>query len=113
MIASRTSRGQYPPVRKINSGERATLRRSPERTAQNMTKVLNLQDHILNQARKSGATVTVFLMNGFQMHGTVAGFDSFTVVLETDGKQQLIYKHAISTVVSPKSVPLPLGEEAG
>jgi len=45
-------------------------------------------------------------MNGFQMHGVVRGFDGFTVVLESEGKQQLIYKHAISTVVTPKAVEL-------
>ena len=48
----------------------------------------------------------MFLMNGFQLHGIVRGFDGFTVVLESDGKQQLIYKHAISTVVPPKAVEL-------
>ena len=53
----------------------------------------------MNQARKQGISLTVFLVNGFQLRGTVSGFDSFTVILETDGKQQLIYKHAISTVV--------------
>ena len=64
-----------------------------------MLKVQNLQDVFLNQARKKAVPLTVFLMNGFQMRGTVAGFDSFTVVLESEGKQQLIYKHAISTIV--------------
>ena len=54
--------------------------------------------------------LTVFLMNGFQMRGTVVGFDSFTVVLESDGKQQLIYKHAISTIVPLRR--LGLQEEA-
>ena len=69
-----------------------------------MSKIVNLQDIFLNQARKTGMQVTVFLMNGFQMRGIVRGFDSFTVVLETDGKQQLIYKHAISTLVPSQSV---------
>ena len=64
----------------------------------------NYQDVFLNQARKDRTTLTVFLMNGFQMRGIVRGFDSFTVVLETDGKQQLIYKHAISTLVPSQSV---------
>ena len=71
-----------------------------------MQKVQNLQDLFLNQARRERSQITMFLMNGFQMHGIVRGFDSFTVVLESDGKQQLIYKHAISTVVPPKPVPL-------
>ena len=71
-----------------------------------MQKVQNLQDLFLNQARRDRSLITMFLMNGFQLHGIVRGFDSFTVVLESDGKQQLIYKHAISTVVPPRPVPL-------
>ena len=71
-----------------------------------MQKTQNLQDLFLNQARRDRSTVTVFLMNGVQLHGTVKGFDSFTVVLDSDGKQQLIYKHAISTIVPPRPIPL-------
>ena len=71
-----------------------------------MQKTQNLQDLFLNQARRDRSTVTVFLMNGFQLHGTVKCFDSFTVVLDSDGKQQLIYKHAISTIVPPRPIPL-------
>lgn len=63
-----------------------------------MEKTLNLQDTFLNQARKKNIPVTVFLMNGYQLRGLVKGFDNFTVVLDSQGKQQLIYKHAISTV---------------
>lgn len=73
-----------------------------------MQKTQNLQDIFLNQVRKDKTVVTMFLMNGFQMHGTVKGFDGFTVILDTDGKQQLIYKHAISTVVPPRPVELEL-----
>ncbi len=69
-----------------------------------MQKTQNLQDLFLNQARRDRQIVTLFLMNGFQMRGVIRGFDSFTVVLETDGKQQLIYKHAISTVVPARPV---------
>ena len=75
-----------------------------------MQKTQNLQDLFLNQARRERSQITMFLMNGFKLHGIVSGFDNFTVVLESDGKQQLIYKHAISTVVPPKPVPLD-GEE--
>lgn len=71
-----------------------------------MQKMQNLQDIFLNQVRREKTVVTMFLMNGFQMHGIVRGFDGFTVVLETDGKQQLIYKHAISTVVPPRPIEL-------
>jgi host factor-I protein len=70
----------------------------------NMIKTLNLQDTFLNQARKIGMPVTIFLMNGFQLRGVVTGFDSFTVVLDSEGKQQLIYKHAISTIVPSRSI---------
>ena len=69
-----------------------------------MQKTQNLQDLFLNQTRRDRQVVTLFLMNGFQMRGVVRGFDNFTVVLETDGKQQLIYKHAISTLVPGKTV---------
>jgi len=71
-----------------------------------MQKVQNLQDLFLNQARRERSTITMFLMNGFQLHGIVRGFDSFTVVLDSDGKQQLIYKHAISTIVPSRPVAL-------
>ena len=71
-----------------------------------MTKNINLQDVFLNQARKDHIPVTVFLTNGFQFKGMVRGFDSFTVILETDGKQQLVYKHAVSTVIPQKPINL-------
>ena len=59
---------------------------------------INLQDAFLNLVRKEKIPVTIFLVNGFQIKGVVKGFDNFTVIVETDGKQQLVYKHAISTV---------------
>ena len=71
-----------------------------------MQKAQNLQDLFLNQARRERSVITMFLMNGFQLHGVVRGFDNFTVVLDSDGKQQLIYKHAISTVVPPRPISL-------
>lgn len=69
-----------------------------------MQKPLNLQETFLNQVRKAKLPVTIFLVNGFQLKGLVSGFDSFTVVLDSEGKQQLIYKHAISTIVPVKAV---------
>jgi host factor-I protein len=69
---------------------------------------INIQDQFLNQLRKDNAFVTVYLLNGFQLRGIVKGFDNFTVLLESDGKQQLIYKHAISTFVPQKNVHLEL-----
>ena len=66
----------------------------------------NLQEIFLTQARRERRMVTMFLMNGFQMRGYVTGFDAFTVVLTSDGKQQIIYKHAISTIVPERPIPL-------
>ena len=66
----------------------------------------NLQEIFLTRARKQNVPVTVFLVNGFQLRGTVTGFDNFTVVLDTDGKQQVIYKHAISTIVPQHAISL-------
>jgi len=65
---------------------------------------LNLQDAFLNQVRKENVGVTIFLINGFQLKGLVKGFDNFTVILESEGKQHMIYKHAISTIVPQKPV---------
>ncbi len=65
---------------------------------------INLQDVFLNQVRKEHIAVTIYLTNGFQLKGMVKGFDNFTVVLDTDGKQQLVYKHAISTISPMKTV---------
>jgi host factor-I protein len=73
-----------------------------------LKQTINIQDQFLNQLRKDNAFVTVFLLNGFQLRGLVKGFDNFTVLLESDGKQQLIYKHAISTFVPQKNVQLDL-----
>ena len=71
-----------------------------------MQKTNNLQEIFLTQARKQNVPVTIFLMNGFQLRGNVTGFDSFTVILNTDGKQQVIYKHAISTIVPLRAISL-------
>ncbi len=71
-----------------------------------MSKAINLQDVLLNQLRKDKIAITVFLTNGFQLKGIIKGFDNFVVMLESDGKQQMIYKHAISTLVPSKMVNL-------
>lgn len=76
-----------------------------------MSKTMNLQDAFLASARRAETPVTVFLMNGFQMRGIITGFDAFTVVLSTDGRQNLIYKHAISTISPLKTVDLSEWEE--
>lgn len=66
--------------------------------------VNNLQDVFLNQARKNRIPVTIHLVNGFQLKGFVKGFDNFTIILDNDGKQTMIYKHAVSTVTPLKAV---------
>jgi len=67
-----------------------------------MSESINLQDAILKEVRRDRVPVTLFLMNGFQLRGVITGFDSFVVVLVSDGKQQMIYKHAISTLAPMK-----------
>ena len=67
-----------------------------------MSDQLTLQDAILSEVRRDKVPVTLFLMNGFQLRGVITGFDSFVVVLLSEGKQQMIYKHAISTLAPMK-----------
>ena len=71
-----------------------------------MQKTINLQDGFLNGVRRDKTPLTVFLVNGFQLRGVVRGFDSFVVLLDSEGKQQMIYEHAISTMVPVKPVEL-------
>jgi len=67
-----------------------------------MSEAMNLQDAILKEVIRERVPLTLFLMNGFQLRGVITGFDSFVVVLVSDGKQQMIYKHAISTLAPMK-----------
>ena len=71
----------------------------------------NLQDQFLNAARKKKVALTFFLTNGFQFRATVKSFDSFTVLVDSDGKTQLVYKHAISTIVPMAPLELPADGE--
>ena len=73
-----------------------------------MQKTQNLQDAFLNYIRREQIPVTLFLMNGFQLRGVVRSFDSFVVLIDADGRQQMIYKHAISTVAPARPVSLEL-----
>ena len=73
--------------------------------------ILNLQDTFLNQVRKENMPVTVFLVNGYQLKGIVKGFDNFTIIMvDADGRQQLVYKHAVSTVQPSRAVSMTVGE---
>ena len=76
-----------------------------------MQKTNNLQEIFLTRIRKQGIPVTVFLVNGFQLRGVVTGFDCFVVVLDTEGRQQVVYKHAISTIAPLHAVSLMEAEE--
>ena len=74
-----------------------------------MQRTETYQDTFLNQARKERTPLTIFLVNGFQMRGIITGFDAFVIVLVSEGRQQMIYKHAVSTITP--SVPLRLNQE--
>ena len=71
-----------------------------------MQKTNNLQEIFLTRARKQNIPVTMFLVNGFQLRGTITGFDCFVVILDPEGRQQVIYKHAISTIAPLRPVEL-------
>jgi host factor-I protein len=69
----------------------------------------NIQDTFLNTARKDRANVTIYLLSGVKLTGRIRSFDKYSVILETNNQDQLIFKHAISTVVTSR----PHGHEAG
>ena len=71
----------------------------------------NLQDAFLNQLRKSKTSVTIFLINGVKLQGVITWFDNFCVLLRRDGQSQLVYKHAVSTIMPATSISLYDGEE--
>jgi len=71
----------------------------------------NLQDTFLNQVRKTKTPVTVFLMNGVKLQGIVTWFDNFCLLLKKDGISQMVYKHAVSTIMP--SQPITLAHEEG
>ncbi|MCY0876412.1 MAG: RNA chaperone Hfq [Firmicutes bacterium] len=75
-------------------------------------KLVNIQDNFLNQIRKDNIPVVVYLVNGFQIRGMVRAFDNYTVVIESEGKMQLIYKHAVSTFTPARNVRFDMGVTA-
>ncbi|HBS04173.1 MAG TPA: RNA chaperone Hfq [Leptospiraceae bacterium] len=72
----------------------------------------NIQDMVLNSARKEKMEITIYLMNGVPLKGRVVSFDNFTIVIENDGKQSLVYKHAISTIILARSIQIQAEEES-
>ena len=66
--------------------------------------VVNIQNNFFNELRKSKNTITMFLTNGVKVDGVIESFDQYTVVINVRGKQQLVFKHAISTVISPTKI---------
>jgi host factor-I protein len=70
---------------------------------------INLQDTFLNQVRKENLPVTIYLVNGFQLNGLIKGFDNFTVLIEFENRQQMVYKHAISTIMPIRPINLAAG----
>ena len=110
---SRFRRKSWPPLAYSSgerTGDREIVRLIQKKGADIYADKANLQDLFLLRARRDKLPVTMFLMNGFQMRGTIAGFDAFVVVLDSDGRQQIIYKHAISTIAPVRPVDLE-GEE--
>ena len=73
---------------------------------------INLQDTFLNKARQEKVPLTVFLTNGFQLRGVVRGFDTFIILFDCDGKQEMIYKHAISTVIPQRRLEMTSRKDA-
>ncbi len=73
----------------------------------------NLQDTFLNQLRKENITATIFLVNGYQIKGSIRSFDNFTILLHVESKQQMVYKHAVSTIVPSRNINFPPGSGVG
>ncbi|MDO4719704.1 MAG: RNA chaperone Hfq [Peptostreptococcaceae bacterium] len=72
---------------------------------------VNIQDQVLNQARKDKILLTIFLVNGVQIKGFIRGFDNYVLLIEVDGKQNIIYKHAISTIIPSRPISMRTEEE--
>ena len=75
-------------------------------TAVAVSKQTNIQDAFLASARRAAVRVTLFLMNGYQLRGVITAFDPYVVVVTSEGRQQIIYKHAISTIAPERAVDL-------
>jgi host factor-I protein len=91
----------------------ATRSGKAEKTAMAADRAQNLQDTFLNHVRKAKIPLTIFLVNGVKLQGVVTWFDNFCVLLRRDGHSQLVYKHAISTIMPGHPVQLFEGGEEG
>ena len=91
--------------------KRITLKKINKESFDMATDKQNLQDSFLNQLRKSKISVTVFLINGVKLQGVITWFDNFCLLLRRDGQSQLVYKHAISTIMPASSVIMYDGED--
>lgn len=76
-----------------------------------MSKQINLQDVFLNTIRKDHVEVTVFLTNGYQIKGVIRSYDNYVIMIESEGSQQVVFKHAVSTIRPSKPVSLKMDEE--
>jgi host factor-I protein len=73
---------------------------------------VNYQDQLLSAVRKESMPVTIYLTSGFQIRGLIRNFDAYVIIVESDGKQQMVYKHAISTIVPLKTIARLGGDDA-
>jgi host factor-I protein len=94
---------------RLNAGGRAVWARTREeekKAAAMASDKQNLQDAFLNHVRKAKVPVTIFLINGVKLQGVITWFDNFCVLLRRDGQSQLVYKHAISTIMPGQPISL-------
>jgi host factor-I protein len=97
----------------INQLQCQNCKQKAEKTAMAADRAQNLQDTFLNHVRKAKIPLTIFLVNGVKLQGVVTWFDNFCVLLRRDGHSQLVYKHAISTIMPGHPVQLFEGGEEG
>lgn len=95
----------------LGTGVSATVTRIRTRQVKMAGDKQNLQDAFLNHVRKTKIPVTIFLINGVKLQGVITWFDNFCVLLRRDGQSQLVYKHAISTIMPSQPISLYDGEE--
>jgi host factor-I protein len=103
------ARARHTPPEGESAG---TRRKQEQRLIQMASDRQNLQDAFLNQVRKTKIPVTVFLINGVKLQGVITWFDNFCILLRRDGQSQLVYKHAVSTIMPSQPVNLYDGDEA-